>query len=248
MGDVAGVPDPIDITTVQPGQAVSVDRTVAMQWDGGDAVVVTGEVKSVHGTNPPVRYIEVHPVGARKGLKRKVREDPRLMEASESSSSDSSDSSSDSGESSSSSTSGSESGRSNGSGISESSLDSWDDGCGVTGGGRATGNDTGCVSGHDSSDSESAEQDPKRRKQTDPSDAYPCEFTARPLIITVFKNKFQIIVRGKDESEVESASPEMLHAVLAKLCPALDSGLSLGPRGRGAAPAAASSAGRSQSV
>ena len=88
MGDVAGVPDPIDITTVQPGQAVSVDRTVAMQWDGGDAVVVTGEVKSVHGTNPPVRYIEVHPVGARKGLKRKVREDPRLMEASERSSRD----------------------------------------------------------------------------------------------------------------------------------------------------------------
>ena len=40
--------------------------------------MVTGEVKSVHGTNPPVRYIEVHPVGARKGLKRKVREDPRL--------------------------------------------------------------------------------------------------------------------------------------------------------------------------
>ena len=84
VGAAADVPSPIDITTVQPGQVVCVDRTVAMEWSGGDAVVATGEVKISIRTNPPVRYIEVHVAGARKGSFEKVREDPRLLGTGES--------------------------------------------------------------------------------------------------------------------------------------------------------------------
>eukprot|EP01045_Picozoa_sp_COSAG04_P046250 COSAG04_NODE_16643_length_493_cov_0.629442_1_plen_67_part_01 len=63
-----------------------------MQWDGGDAVVKTGVVKTLRRTKPPVRYIEVHVPGEHKLTLRKVCEDPRLLDTSESSSS------SDSGE------------------------------------------------------------------------------------------------------------------------------------------------------